>query len=71
MLMQWIEEIGPEHTVLASDLGQVGRPMPVDSFLRVGAALLDLGLPEKDLRLMVRDNPSYLLGLDDSGAAGE
>ena len=65
VLMEWIERIGPEHTVLASDLGQVGRPMPVDSFIRVGSALLDLGLPEKDLRQIVRVNPSYLLGLDD------
>jgi hypothetical protein len=64
MLMRWIGEVGPEHTVLASDLGQRGRPMPVDSFIRVGGALLDLGLPEKDLGLMVRDNPAFLLGLD-------
>ncbi|BBG05318.1 MULTISPECIES: DUF6282 family protein [Pseudonocardia] len=63
-LMEWISAIGPEHTVLASDLGQHGRPMPVDSFIRVGGALLDLGLPEKDLGMIVRDNPSYLLGLD-------
>ncbi|WP_062352119.1 DUF6282 family protein [Herbidospora yilanensis] len=64
-LLAWIEQVGPEHTVLASDLGQAGRPMPVDSFIRVGGALLDLGLPEKDLRTIVRANPSYLLGLDD------
>lgn len=63
-LLNWIEQIGPEHTVLASDLGQNNTPKPVDAFLRVGEALLDLGLPEKDLRRMVRDNPSYLLDLD-------
>jgi hypothetical protein len=38
--------------------------MPVDSFVRVGGALLDLGLPEKDLQRIVRDNPAFLLGLD-------
>lgn len=65
LLMQWISDVGPEHTVLASDLGQVGRPMPVDSFLRVGEALLDLGLPEKDLQRIVRDNPAFLIGLED------
>lgn len=63
-LLTWIERIGPEHTVLASDMGQASNPPPVDGFLRVGAALLDLGLAEKDLRRMVRDNPGYLLGLD-------
>jgi hypothetical protein len=63
-LLTWIERIGPEHTVLASDMGQASNPPPVDGFLRVAGALLDLGLAEKDLRRMVRDNPSYLLGLD-------
>jgi hypothetical protein len=65
VLLDWIERVGPEHTVLASDLGQAGRPMPVDSYIRVGSALLDLGLPEKDLRQIACVNPAYLLGLDD------
>jgi hypothetical protein len=63
-LLTWIEALGPEHTVLASDFGQKANPKPVDAWLRVSEALLDLGLPEKDLRRMVRDNPSYLLNLD-------
>jgi hypothetical protein len=64
-LYRWIEELGPEHIVLSSDLGQSTMPAPVDAYLRVGAALLDLGLPEKDLQRMVRDNPSHLLNLAD------
>jgi hypothetical protein len=63
-LLTWIEALGAEHTVLASDFGQKANPKPVDAWLRVGEALLDLGLPEKDLRRMVRDNPTYLLNLD-------
>lgn len=63
-LLTWIETLGPEHTVLASDFGQAKNPKPVDAWLRVGEALLDLGLPEKDLRRMVRDNPTFLLNLD-------
>lgn len=63
-LLTWIETLGPEHTVLASDFGQKANPKPVDAWMRVGEALLDLGLPEKDLRRMVRDNPTYLLNLD-------
>ncbi|CDR17887.1 DUF6282 family protein [Streptomyces iranensis] len=63
-LLTWIEALGPEHTVLASDFGQAVNPKPVDAWLRVAGALLDLGLPEKDLRRMVRDNPAYLLNLD-------
>ncbi|WNF00905.1 DUF6282 family protein [Streptomyces luomodiensis] len=64
-LLEWIERIGPEHTVISSDLGQAANPKPVDAYLRVCGALLDLGLPETDLRRMTCDNPAYLLGLDD------
>lgn len=62
-LYEWISALGPEHTVLASDFGQRGMPKPVDAFLRVCGALLDMGLGERDLQLMVRDNPSFLLDL--------
>lgn len=65
VLFEWIERIGPEHTVIASDLGQKDRPMPVDAYIRVATALLDLGLDEKSLRLIFCDNPAFLLGLDD------
>lgn len=65
LLLDWIERIGPEHTVIASDLGQKDRPLPVDSYIRVATALLDLGLDEKSLRMIFCDNPAYLLGLDD------
>jgi hypothetical protein len=64
-LLGWIETLGPEHIVLASDFGQASNPKPVDAWIRVSEALLDLGLPEKDLQRMVRDNPTSLLGLDD------
>ena len=64
-LMTWIGTLGPEHIVLASDFGQASNPKPVDAWLRGAGALLDLGLPEKDLRRMVCDNPARLLGLDD------
>ena len=62
-LLDWIHAVGPEHTVLASDLGQHGRPMPVEAFLRVGRLLLDLGLAEADLHRMTVTNPSFLIGL--------
>lgn len=64
ILLEWLELVGPERTVLASDLGQQQNPLPVDGFLTVGQMLLDLGLPESDLQMMTRTNPAYLLGLD-------
>lgn len=66
ILAGWIETVGAERTVLASDLGQAGRPLPVDAFLRVGDLLRALGIPEEDLRRMCCDNPAYLLGLEEA-----
>jgi hypothetical protein len=63
-LAGWIERIGPEHTVLASDLGQRGNPMPLDSYRRILDRLLDCGVSETALRSIVADNPARLLGLD-------
>lgn len=63
-LARWIDEIGPEHTILASDLGQRQNPLPADSYRRVCAELLDCGVGEDAIRRIVADNPARLLGLD-------
>jgi hypothetical protein len=63
-LVDWINAIGPEHTSLASDLGQVGSPLPMEAYLTICEQLLDSGISEADLRTMVVENPSRLLSLD-------
>lgn len=64
ILARWITDIGAEHTVLASDLGQRGNPMPLDSYTKVCERLLECGIREDDIRRIVVDNPGRLLGLD-------
>jgi hypothetical protein len=64
-LARWIEEVGPEHTILASDLGQARNPLPAESYRRICGQLLDLGIGEDALRQIVAENPARLLGLDD------
>jgi hypothetical protein len=64
VLIDWISAIGPEHTTLGSDLGQVDNPLPIDGYRRLIERLLDAGISEADIRLMVRDNPARLIGLD-------
>jgi hypothetical protein len=64
-LARWIEEVGPAHTILASDLGQAKNPMPADSYRKVLGQLLDCGIGEPALRAIVAKNPAALLGLDD------
>jgi hypothetical protein len=56
---------GPDRTVLSSDLGQRGRPMPVDAFQRVGHELLERGVSVAEVRQLMSNNGAFLLGLDD------
>ncbi len=64
-LLGWIDAVGPEHTVLGSDLGQAGNPLPVEVYRSIVPRLLDAGIPEADLRRMLAVNPAFLLGIDD------
>lgn len=69
-LISWIERIGPERTVIDSDLGQLANPYPVDGYIYVVQQLLDHGISEKDVRQMICHNTAYLLGLEDSPKVG-
>jgi hypothetical protein len=62
-LVVWLREIGPEHTCLGSDLGQVNNPLPVETYTWVLRYLLESGFSEAELGLLVRDNPACLLGV--------
>ena len=64
VLLDWINRIGPGRTSLGSDLGQVNNPLPIEAYKQVVGNLLDSGVKEKDIQLMIRDNPARLLGLD-------
>jgi hypothetical protein len=68
-LIDWIEKIGPDRTVIDSDLGQETNPLPVDGYLYVIEQLLDHGISERDVRQMICYNTAYLLGLEDSPKA--
>ena len=65
-LVDWIHKIGPERTVIDSDLGQKINPLPVDGYIYVIQQLLDHGIPEKDIRQMICVNTAFLLGLEDT-----
>lgn len=64
-LLEWIKVVGVEHTILVSDLGQAGAPMPVDAFIAVCSTLMEEGISQEDIRRMTVDNPRYLLNLAD------
>lgn len=64
VLLGWIDAVGPEHTVLGSDLGQTGNQLPVEGYRSLLPRLLDAGISEADLKLMIGGNQLHLLGLE-------
>lgn len=58
-----IREVGPESTVLATDLGQLELPTPVDGLRQYIAGLRAHGVPQHDIERMTCHNPAWLLGL--------
>jgi hypothetical protein len=62
-LVDWIEAVGPDRSILASDLGQTENPLPTDSFRVIVNGLLEGGMGEAKLRTMVHENPGEVLGL--------
>jgi len=58
-----IRAVGVESTVLTTDLGQAGNPLPVDGMRSYMAGLLALGFGRAEVSRMTRANPAQLLGL--------
>jgi len=58
-----IRQVGPASSILSSDLGQQGNPLPPDGFGAFIVALRARGFADRDLALMSKDNPARLLGL--------
>jgi hypothetical protein len=63
-LRSYIEAGGIDKTILSSDLGQPQNPNPVDGFRAVIELCLGLGFTPADIRKMISENPSRLMGLD-------
>lgn len=58
-----IKEVGPQHCVLSSDLGQINMPPPPEGLMDFIRHLMEGGLREEEISRMIRDNPKYLLGI--------
>jgi hypothetical protein len=63
----WLENIravGPEHSVLSSDLGQPFNPPVEDGLALLADRLLAEGFSEEDVRMMAVHNSRWLAGAD-------
>ena len=58
-----IRAIGPEHSVMSTDAGQWLNPVPVQQMGIYIKDMLNLGLSEQEIRVMVSDNPARALGI--------
>jgi hypothetical protein len=58
-----IRQVGPASSILSSDLGQQGNPLPPDGFGAFILALRARGFSDRDLSVMSKENPARLLGL--------
>ena len=58
-----IRNLGVEHAIISSDLGQAGNPLPADGFAAFMDALRERGFTNEELDRMAKQNPARLLGL--------
>ena len=63
-LKEMIRKVGAERTVLGSDLGQMKNPLPMVGYRKCLKVMLEMGITEEEIDLMIRKNPAKLLGLD-------
>jgi hypothetical protein len=58
-----IRQVGPASSILSSDLGQQGNPLPPDGLGAFIQALRTRGFSDRDLDMMSKENPARLFGL--------
>ena len=59
-----IGEVGAEHFVMSSDLGQADTPLHHEGWQLYIRAMQEAGLSVLEIDRMARVNPAFLLGLD-------
>jgi predicted TIM-barrel fold metal-dependent hydrolase len=58
-----IKLIGPKNTIMSTDSGQIINPEPVKSLENFIYLMLNEGISEEDIKLMIRDNPAKMLDI--------
>jgi hypothetical protein len=58
-----IRQVGVASSILSSDLGQQGNPLPPDGFGAFIDAMRARGFSDRELDVMAKENPAKLLGL--------
>lgn len=59
-----IKATGAANNIMSTDSGQVINPVPVKSLENFICMMLEDGISEADIRMMTRDNPAKMLGIE-------
>jgi len=62
-IVEAIRLVGAERCLLSTDFGQLYNPPPSEGMRMMIATMLECGLSEKELALLVKENPCRLLNL--------
>jgi hypothetical protein len=62
-----IKRLGAESIIMGTDCGQVNNPFPADCIALAARALRANGITDRQLDLMLKENPAKLLGLPPLG----
>ena len=63
VMVEHIRAVGEEHCILSTDFGQAIHPTPPEGFRMMIGYMIQFGLSEKELEILIKINPSKLLGL--------
>lgn len=58
-----MRRVGPERTILSTDVGQVDRVPPAEGLAKLGAGLLAEGIPREDVDAAMKHNPQSLVSV--------
>lgn len=59
-----IRELGAEHTILSTDFAQISDSSPAEGMRTFIATMLQMGVSEEEVSLMVKTNPAKLLDME-------
>lgn len=61
--LKQVRRLGAESIIMGTDCGQLNNPLPADCIVLCARALRANGVTERQLDMMVKENPARLLGL--------
>ena len=59
-----MKALGPEHCIMSSDLGNAVNPVHPAGLKSYIAGMLEQGITEQEIEVMLRRNPAHLIGLE-------